>query len=93
MGLHTFKGGIHPYDGKELSKDQPICSLNPGKELTFLMSQHIGAPAVPLVAKGDRVLVGQKIALSMWVVDAVAAVIFALVAGGMMVTTMGAWKL
>ena len=26
------------------------------------MSQHIGAPAVPLVAKGDRVLVGQKIA-------------------------------
>ena len=62
MGLHTFKGGIHPYDGKELSKDQPICSLNPGKELTFLMSQHIGAPAVPLVAKGDRVLVGQKIA-------------------------------
>lgn len=38
-------------------------------------------------------LVGQKIARSMWVVDAVAAVIFALVAGGMMVTTMGAWKL
>ena len=38
-------------------------------------------------------LVGQKIARSLWVVDAVAAVIFALVAGGMMVTTMGAWKL
>ena len=27
-----------------------------------MLSQHIGAPAVPLVAKGDRVLMGQKIA-------------------------------
>lgn len=62
MGLLTFKGGIHPYDGKELSKNQPIQPLEPKTEMAFLMSQHIGAPAVPCVAKGDHVLMGQKIA-------------------------------
>ncbi|MBS6195622.1 MAG: electron transport complex subunit RsxC [Clostridiales bacterium] len=62
MGLFTFKGGIHPNDGKELSKKQPIQPLNPKKEMVYLMSQHIGAPAVPVVSKGDRVLAGQKIA-------------------------------
>ncbi len=60
----TFVGGIHPYDGKELSKDKPIGTVTPGKELVYPLSQHIGAPAKPLVAKGDRVLVGQKIAES-----------------------------
>ena len=34
----------------------------PGKELVFPLSQHIGAPAKPIVAKGDQVLVGQRIA-------------------------------
>ena len=24
MGLATFKGGIHPYEGKELSENKPI---------------------------------------------------------------------
>lgn len=61
MGLATFKGGIHPYDGKELSKDSPIKVVLPKGELVYPMSQHIGTPAKPLVAKGDRVLVGQKI--------------------------------
>ncbi|MEE3420884.1 MAG: electron transport complex subunit RsxC [Lachnospiraceae bacterium] len=58
----TFKGGIHPYEGKELSSDKAIRKLEPGDELVFLMSQHIGAPAKPLVKKGDHVLRGQKIA-------------------------------
>lgn len=62
MGLLTFKGGLHPYDGKELSKDRPIAAYLPKGELVFPLSQHIGAPAVPCVAKGDRVLVGQRIA-------------------------------
>lgn len=62
MGLLTFKGGIHPYDGKELSKDKPIEPLKPKKELAYLVSQHIGAPAKPIVKKGDRVLIGQVIA-------------------------------
>ncbi len=58
----TFVGGIHPYDGKDLSKDKPIQVCMPGKELAYPLSQHIGAPAGPLVAKGDKVLAGQKIA-------------------------------
>ena len=62
MSVLTFKGGVHPFDGKAMSKDTPIEELKPGKELVFMLSQHIGAPAVPLVAKGDRVLMGQKIA-------------------------------
>lgn len=64
MAKLTFTGGIHPYDGKELSKDQPILEVLPGNELVYPLSQHIGAPALPIVKKGDRVLVGQKIAES-----------------------------
>lgn len=62
MAKLTFTGGIHPYDGKDLSKDQPIRVVNPGKEMVYPLSQHIGAPAQAIVAKGDRVLQGQKIA-------------------------------
>ncbi|MEE1228825.1 MAG: electron transport complex subunit RsxC [Lachnospiraceae bacterium] len=62
MGLLTFKGGLHPYDGKELSKDKPIKEYLPQGELVYPLSQHIGAPAVACVKKGDHVLVGQKIA-------------------------------
>lgn len=58
----TFIGGIHPYDGKDLSKDKPIKDVLPKGDLVYPMSQHIGAPAVPIVKKGDRVLTGQKIA-------------------------------
>lgn len=61
MGLASFKGGIHPYDGKDLSKDKPIKVVLPKGELVYPMSQHIGAPAKPLVAVGDRVLAGQII--------------------------------
>ena len=62
MNLATFIGGTHPYDGKELSKDRPVKVVLPKGELVYSMSQHLGAPAKPIVAKGDRVLVGQRIA-------------------------------
>jgi electron transport complex protein RnfC len=62
MGLGTFKGGIHPYDGKELSKQDPIESLVISGEFVFPLGQHIGSPSTPLVQAGDTVLVGQKIA-------------------------------
>ena len=62
MGLKTFKGGVHPYDGKELSKEKPIKELRPQGEMVFPLSQHIGAPAQACVAVGDTVLRGQKIA-------------------------------
>ena len=62
----TFKGGIHPlrriHHGKPLAQTRPIekCSV-PG-EVVLPLSQHIGAPSVPVVAVGDRVDMGQKIA-------------------------------
>lgn len=62
MAKFTFVGGIHPYDGKDLSKDKPIKEVLPKGDLVYPLSQHIGAPAVPIVQKGDRVLAGQKIA-------------------------------
>lgn len=62
MGLLTFKGGVHPAEGKDLSKDKPTRELLPKGELVYPLSQHIGAPATPIVAVGDTVLKGQKIA-------------------------------
>lgn len=62
MGLLTFKGGIHPDDGKKLAKDKKITPVMPKSDLVYPLSQHIGAPASPIVAVGDSVLKGQKIA-------------------------------
>lgn len=62
MARFTFHGGIHPYEGKELSKDRPIKQYLPKGDLVYPLSQHIGAPANAIVAKGDTVKVGQKIA-------------------------------
>ena len=62
MGKLTFRGGIHPYEGKELSKDHTIEKYLPKGDLVYPLSQHIGAPSVPCVKKGDTVLAGQKIA-------------------------------
>ena len=62
MGILTFKGGVHPYDGKELSKNSPVVKYLPKGDMVYPLSQHIGAPAAPVVQKGDHVLAGQKIA-------------------------------
>ena len=62
MARYTFTGGIHPNDGKALSKDKPIREHLPEGDLVYPMSQHIGAPAKPIVNKGDHVLRGQMIA-------------------------------
>lgn len=62
MAKLTFSGGIHPYDGKEMSKDIPIKAVYPVSDLVYPLSQHIGAPAKPVVEVGDHVLAGQLIA-------------------------------
>lgn len=59
---YTFKGGIHPYEGKELTMDKEIVEYLPKGDMVYPISQHIGAPAKPIVKKGDRVLAGQLIA-------------------------------
>ena len=60
--MFTFHGGIHPYDGKDISKDKPIVDYTPKGLLVYPLSQHIGAPAEPVVEVGEHVLVGQRIA-------------------------------
>lgn len=57
----TFHGGIHMYDGKKTAP-LPILRLRPVGEAVYPLVQHIGKPAVPVVQKGDDVLVGQLIA-------------------------------
>lgn len=78
MAKLTFLGGVHPYDGKDLSKDKPIKEVLPKGDLVYPLSQHIGAPADPIVKKGDHVLTGQKIAEA---VGFVSAPIYATVSG------------
>ena len=64
MNLPTFLGGVHPPEGKALTENKAIEILRPSesKEFIYPLSQHIGAPCSPVVAKGDNVLAGQKIA-------------------------------
>ena len=60
--LKTFSiGGVHPHENK-LSAHQPIVKAEIPAKAVILLSQHIGAPAKPIVAKGDVVKVGTKIA-------------------------------
>lgn len=60
--MKTFRiGGVHPAENK-LSAGKAIETLGLPKQAVFPLSQHIGAPAVAVVKKGDRVKVGTKIA-------------------------------
>ena len=62
--LKTFKpGGIHPPENK-LSADKKIQVLPLPKSVFIPVAQHIGAPATPVVKRGDEVKVGQVIAKS-----------------------------
>ena len=59
--LKTFKiGGVHPPENK-LSAQGEIITLPLPEQVSIPLSQHIGAPAVPTVKKGDQVKVGQII--------------------------------
>ncbi|MCK5850907.1 MAG: electron transport complex subunit RsxC [Kiritimatiellae bacterium] len=58
---YSVDGGIHPQYHKELSKDNTIEVMPISHLLHVSMSQHLGAPANPLVKKGDTVLRGQVI--------------------------------
>jgi electron transport complex protein RnfC len=61
MALATFKGGIHPPDKKELSKDKAITSAKSPKRVVIPLSQHIGAPCKPSVTIGQEVKKGDLI--------------------------------
>lgn len=60
--MKTFKmGGVHPEENK-ISTQAAIEVMPLPKQVAVLMNQHLGAPATPIVAKGDKVKVGQLIA-------------------------------
>ena len=62
MSKHTFSiGGVHPHDSK-ISRNCAIEQLPLPPTVYLQLSQHIGAPAKPIVAVGDKVKVGQPIA-------------------------------
>ena len=59
----TFKRGIHPNEQKDYTRHVPINTLLPvpGSEVIFPLVMHLGAPCKPLVEKGQKVLLGEKI--------------------------------
>ena len=60
--LKTFRiGGVHPPENK-LSAGQAIINAELPKQAVVMLSQHIGAPAQAVVAKGDKVKVGTLLA-------------------------------
>ena len=62
MNIRTFRiGGIHPAENK-LTHEVPTKVAPLPKQAIFPLSQHIGAPAKPVVQKGDKVKVGTLIA-------------------------------
>ena len=61
MSLKTFRGGIHPPENKEPTRDLPIERVPTPKSVVIHLTQAIGAQNQPLIKVGDRVLKGQKI--------------------------------
>lgn len=62
MKLRTFRiGGVHPQENK-ITAEIPTKVAELPKQAVFPLSQHIGAPAKPVVQKGDAVKVGTLIA-------------------------------
>jgi len=59
--LRTFRGGVHPPEHKERTRDLPVKEFPPPERVVLLLSQHIGAPCRPTVNKGDRVRTGQVV--------------------------------
>jgi electron transport complex protein RnfC len=62
MKLFNLRGGVHPEGLKDLSAGRRIRSVPLPKYLYVPLQQHIGAPAIPVVKVGERVLKGQLLA-------------------------------
>ena len=57
----SFFGGVHPKENKHYAENYAVVDFPAPDEVVIPMSQHIGAPCLPLVKKGDLVTMGQKI--------------------------------
>ncbi|MBR5509398.1 MAG: electron transport complex subunit RsxC [Lachnospiraceae bacterium] len=56
-----YYGGVHPSEHKEYSEHIDLVKFPEPKTVVIQMSQHLGAPATPIVKVGDTVKVGQVI--------------------------------
>ncbi|MCU7810652.1 MAG: RnfABCDGE type electron transport complex subunit C [Candidatus Thiodiazotropha sp. (ex Notomyrtea botanica)] len=70
MKLFKIRGGVHPEDRKRLSANQMIEALPLAPLLHIPLQQHIGAPAEPLVHRGEMVKKGQLLARNQGVISA-----------------------
>ena len=68
--LFKIRGGVHPQDRKQLSANQAIENLPLPPLLHIPLQQHIGAPAEPLVRRGETVLKGALLARSQGAISA-----------------------
>ena len=59
---HTFRGGLHIPDHKELTREKPIRQIDGAPLYIFPLQQHIGAPLEAVVKPGDAVKIGDIIA-------------------------------
>lgn len=57
----SFRGGAHPPEEKHWTEQEAIQELPLPEIVVIPLHQHIGAPAEPIVQKGDTVLTGQAI--------------------------------
>ena len=64
VSVKLFKGGVHPWEGKELSSDEAIQTAPLLDKYTVILHQHIGAPPKLLVKNNDEVKKGQMLAES-----------------------------
>lgn len=64
MKIFRIAGGIHPKENKELSAEKAIEPVPMPSVLRIPLQQHIGAPATPVVGKGDLVKKGQLLAIA-----------------------------
>lgn len=62
MKFFGFRGGVHPPENKIQTENMAVEEVKAPKMLYVALLQHIGAPLDPIIAVGDRVLKGQKIA-------------------------------
>ena len=68
--IWDIHGGIHPAENKQQSLTGPLQAVPLPKTLVLPLSQHIGAPATPVVSIGDKVLKGQRVAAAKGFVSA-----------------------
>lgn len=68
--LFGFPGGVHPPEHKTDSSEVPIRAAAVPSTLVIPLAQHVGAPAEPVVAVGERVLAGQLVAKARGAVSA-----------------------